>query len=441
MAQNPEGFDNFRPRNTDRDGSIEHTRFTGLNNRTPVERLLPKTLSSAMNVDLDEQGQVSRRPGFTAAYTGAGLHSLWSGGDYLLCVEGTQLKRLTVAPSGAITGAVLGSGFMPGKHLAYGLVNGEVYLSNGVMTGKVTTNGLVAWGVQTPAGQPALTADTVGGLHNGVYQVAVTFVTASGEESGAQVAQEIAIAEGGGILVTSIPQPTETSVTGIRIYVSPPNEDVLYLTAQLAVGVTATYVYRWDTGAPLQTMHLDKMPPSTSIANLGGRIYGALGNVLYWTEPLRYGLYHPAANWMQFPGAIKAIADVENGGLYVIGEKTWFLSGAEPDKFERTEVLGYGGPEQQILRVPREAFTKLDVGIADVPVWLSARGFHAGLPSGVVNLTEKEVVVDSYKRIAALYREQNGRRQVIATGANPERSAIAMGDNVVAQIRRNGVII
>ena len=441
MAQNPEGFDNFRPRNTDRDGSIEHTRFTGLNNRTPIERLLPKTLSSAVNVDLDEQGQVSRRPGFTATYTGAGLHSLWSGGGYMLCVEGTQLKRMTVTPSGAITGSVLGSGFMPGKHLAYDLVNNEVYLSNGIVTGRVTSAGLSAWGVQTPAGQPALTADTVGGLHNGVYQVAVTFVTTSGEESGARVPQEVVVSEGGGILVTSIPQPTETSVAGIRIYVSPPNEDVLYLTAKLAVGVTASYVYKWDTGMPLQTMHLDKAPPATSITHLGGRLYGALGNVLYWTEPLRYGLYHPANNWMSFPSNIKAIAAVEGAGLYVIGDKTWFLSGTEPDKFEQTEVLSYGGPEQHSLRVPREAFTALNIDIADVPVWLSDRGFHAGLPSGVVNLTEKEVVVDSYKRIAALYREQNGRRQVIATGANPERSSIAMGDNVVAQIRRNGVIL
>lgn len=441
MAQNPEGFDNFRPRNTDRDGSIEHTRFTGLNNRTPVERLLPKTLSSAVNVDLDDQGHISRRPGFTTAYTGADLHSLWSGGDYMLCVEGTQLKRLTVTPAGTITASVLGSGFMPGKHLAYDLVNNEAYLSNGVVTGKVTADGLVPWGVQTPARQPALAADTVGGLHAGTYQVAVTFVADTGEESGSPAPQEIAIAEGGGILLSLLPQPTEANIYAVRIYVSPPNEDVLYHASEVAAGTSSAYVYRWDTGMPLQTLHLDKMPPATSIAHLGGRIYGALGNALYWSEPLRYGLYRPSRNWMPFSGNIKAIAAVEGAGLYVIGDKTWFLSGTEPDKFEQTEVLSYGGPEQHVLRVPREAFTALNIDIADVPVWLSDRGFHAGLPSGVVNLTEKEVVVDSYKRIAALYREQNGRRQVIATGANPERSSIAMGDNVVAQIRRNGVIL
>lgn len=139
----------------------------------------------------------------------------------MLCVEGTQLKRLTVTPAGTITASVLGSGFMPGKHLAYDLVNNEAYLSNGVVTGKVTADGLVPWGVQTPARQPALAADTVGGLHAGTYQVAVTFVADTGEESGSPAPQEIAIAEGGGILLSLLRSPqrptsTQSASTSVR---------------------------------------------------------------------------------------------------------------------------------------------------------------------------------------------------------------------------------
>lgn len=74
-------------------------------------------------------------------------------------------------------------------------------------------------------------------------------------------------------------------------------------------------------------------------------------------------------------------------------------------------------------------------------MWLSERGFHAGLPGGVLNLTERKAVVDSYQRIAALYRERNGRRQVIVTGANPGGSSLSMGDHVTAEVRRNGVVI
>lgn len=424
------------------DEKVEHKGFRTLNNLDPVERLKADELSQAVNVDLDKDGAVRRREGFTEVYSGTDVHSLWAGGEYLLCVEGTQLKRLTVNVDGTLSATAIGSGFMPGRPLAYEHMNGDVYLSNGLVTGLVTGGALIPWGVQTPSRQPALSADSIGGLDAGAYQVAVTFVSSRGEESGSPAPQVIEIPQGGGISLTLLPIPTEANVTTIRIYVSPPNEDVLYLADEVPAGTTSALVYRWDTGMPLETLLLDKMPPGIAISRLGGRLYTALGNVLYWSEPLRYGLYQPARNWMPFPGGdIAAIGAVEGGGLYVVGDKTWFLSGTDPAAFVQAEVLGYGGPKQQMLRVPREAFTGIDIAVADVPVWLSARGFHAGLPGGVVNLTERQAVVDSYQRIAALYRERNGRRQVVATGANPQQSSFAIGDRVIAEVRRNGILI
>ena len=415
--------------------------FRGLNNLDPVERLKPDALRDALNVDIDADGRVSRREGFAQVYSGGDIHSLW-GGNILLCVEGADLKRLTVNADGTLSAAVLGSGFIPGRPVAYDMLGDEVFLSNGVITGKVKNGALIPWGVQTPQRQPALTADTVGGLDAGAYLVAVTFVSNSGEESGSPAPQKIDIPAGGGIALSLLPTPTEANITTIRLYVSPPNEDVLYLADEVPAGATSALIYKWDTGMQAQTLLLDKMPPSVSIAHVGGRIYGILGNVLYWSEPLRYGLYRPARNWMLFPGGdLRAIGGVEGAGLYVVGDKTWFLSGTDPSSFTQTEVLGYGGPRQQMLRVPREAFTSLNISVADVPVWLSERGFHAGLPEGVVNLTERQAVVDSYQRIASLYRERHGRRQVMATGANPMKSKFAIGDSVIAEVRRNGVII
>lgn len=428
--------------NADQDGTVQYAGFSGRNNLDPIERLKPDQLATAVNVDIDADGQVKRREGFSSVYSGANLHSLWAGGDYLLCVEGQELKRLTVNADGTLSAATLAGGFMPGRPLAYEMVNGDVYLSNGVITGKVAAGALVPWGVQTPARQPALAADSVGGLDAGAYQVAVTFVSATGEESGSPAPQTIDIPQGGGILLSLLPAPTEANVESTRIYVSPPNEDALYLAAEIPAGTPNAYVYKWDTGMPLQTLLLDKMPPSVSITRLGGRLYGAWGNVLYWTEPLRYGLYRPAQNWRPFPGGdLRAIGAVEGAGLYVVGDKTWFLSGTDPAAATLTEVLSYGGPRQHMLRVPREAFTGVEITVADVPVWLSERGFHAGLPGGVLNLTERKAVVDSYQRIAALYRERNGRRQVIVTGANPGGSSLSMGDHVTAEVRRNGVVI
>lgn len=416
--------------------------FLGINNLDPVERLKPDALRDALNVDIDKDGRISRREGFAQVYSGGDIHSLWGNGSILLCVEGSSIKRLRVNADGTLSASTLGGGFVPGRAVAYDSLAGEVFLSNGVITGKIRDGVLIPWGVQTPQRQPALTVDTVGGLAAGAYLVAVTFVSNTGEESGSPSPQKIDIPAGGGIRLSLLPTPTEANITRLRLYVSPPNDEVLFLASEVAAGTSSALIYRWDTGMPAQTLLLDKMPPSVSIAHLGGRIYGILGNMLYWSEPLRYGLYRPARNWMPFPGGdLRAIGGVEGAGLYVVGDKTWFLSGTDPAAFTQAEVLGYGGPRQQMLRVPREAFTSMAISAADVPVWLSDRGFHAGLPEGVVNLTERQAVVDSYQRIASLYRERHGRRQVMATGANPTGSKLAFGDSVVVEVRRNGVII
>lgn len=430
-----------RPENSDSDGSVEIDGFSGLNNRDPIQRSGLKSLRAAINVDLDADGHVTRRPGFAQAYSGAALHSLWGGDDYLLCVEGSALKRLTENPDGTLSAASIGSGFVPNRPVCYEQINGDVYLSNGQATGKVVAGSLLPWGVQTPGRQPTLAADAVGGLHAGTYQVAVTFVSNSGEESGSQAPQPVEVAEGGGILLSGLPQATEANVTRLRIYVSPPNEDVLYLASELAAGSNTAYIHKWDTGYPLKTAFLDKFPPCVSIARIGGRVVGVSGNVLYWSDSLRFGLYHTARNWMPFPANCRLVAAVENIGLYVVTEdRTYFLAGVDPEQWALTEVLAYGAPAQQVLQVPREAFN-MDIPVSRVPVWLSTRGFHAGLPGGIVNLTEKQVVVDSYERITALYREQSGIKQVIAVGANGRTPRFAVGDSVAAEIRRNGVTV
>ena len=184
----------------------------GVNNVAAETKLKRTELREAENVDIDKDGTTRRRGGADQVRAATRTHSLFCapGMDFMLGVENGVLKSYDAA----LMPTTLRSGLNAGLPLSYVVVDENVYYVNEQTTGKVTFDGVHSTlGVESPSGQPLLAeSTTAGGLHAGTYQVAVTFVTASGEESGSTLASYIDVDTGSGIQLTAVPQPLGSGV-------------------------------------------------------------------------------------------------------------------------------------------------------------------------------------------------------------------------------------
>jgi hypothetical protein len=123
--------------------SIVFAQFDGLRNTILRERLKPTELEAAVNVDLDDAGQVRRRRGFTKVGTG-NYHSLYSDSSGLcLVIKDNTLSLLY--PNYSTEALLPGVG---SEHLDYVRVGDVVYFSSAATSGKydVVTRQVSAWG-------------------------------------------------------------------------------------------------------------------------------------------------------------------------------------------------------------------------------------------------------------------------------------------------------
>lgn len=410
----------------------------GINNIDRVDSIAPDELREASNVDIDRYGKVSRRTGYSQIVAGTGARSIWSNGKILLYADGTDLIRIHPEQNNATT--VLDSRFTPGESVCYLDVNGDVYYSDGLVTGKLNQNsGLSTWGVEQPSGQPLVVPSATGGLDEGVYQVVVTYISDTGEESGTSGGIKATVPAGGGISLMSIPQPVSNNVTHVGIYATKANGDTFYLYETIAVGVTSRTISATSTwGRTLETQFMSKMPPAELLAFYNGRIYSAKGNIVTFSEPLRYGLYKPSRNIFVYPSEVTVIAPVADG-IFIVADRTYFLQGGDPSVMQQVEKLEYGAIKGSSLVLPVSA-TGTD---EPVVAWWSSKGLVYGRNGGSVeNVMEKRVAVDEYVNGALLYREEDGIRQILSLmNEKPSDNSLKVSDRATAEIRRNGITI
>lgn len=119
--------------------SIVLSSFQGVKNTISEERLKTGELSTAVNVDLDDAGQIRRRRGYRKL-DDAVYHSAYSAGDCTFVAKNGVLGTLT--PDYSFT-ALVEVGPEP---VAYTTVADTAYFSSSVTSGKVTRGVLSPWG-------------------------------------------------------------------------------------------------------------------------------------------------------------------------------------------------------------------------------------------------------------------------------------------------------
>ena len=212
---------------------------------------------------------------------------------------------------------------------------------------------------------------------------------------------ECYIAEGGNLYRLGSDLATLTGVrdgmSGNRIaYVSTPLG--IYYQNGFDIGILRQGVsYLWGKSVyvgPETLRHLTGPPVGLHIELSGGYMLIARGDVLWWSQPFAYGLYHMAKDYLPFPSRIRMVKAVD-GGVYVSDEKRiYFLAGKNPEEWSLKEKA-HGNPalewSDECALVPGETLG-LDDTDALCALWVATDGACYGTPDGnVESLNNKKI--------------------------------------------------
>lgn len=387
--------------------------WLGMNNRLPDTRLSSEDgafLRNAVNVDLSAAGTARRRAGTTRVTPGADCHSLWSDGAALYFVDYDTLYR---------DGAPLATGLPPWQRLSYTTTPRGAVCSNGATMRWL--DGFTPFGTEPPRYAPLLSASPGGSLPRGVYQIALAAVGEDGELSGTTVPQAVDVPADGLLELSSLP-----AAQTVVVYMTPPNGDVLFAAAtvqQASLVFSALPAF----GARCQTLLLRPMPAGQIVRHHNGRLLSAKDNTLYYSEPYALTLHNPQRGYVSFPAPITLVEPCGDS-VFVAADKTYYLRG-EISQAVLDEVLPYRAVAGTGSTVPHSKEVW----------WMSERGMVLGTPDGQVqNLQDKNVAVDPATVGAALYRERDGVRQMLASLFNAQQTVAAARTFMDAEIVRQG---
>jgi hypothetical protein len=361
--------------------------FMGIRSDVKPERMTPGDLLEAINVRFDKTGQMFRRDGSQRQQVGT-AHSAWGDGDVALVVFNNVLSR--VNPDMTLTS--LQTGMRPSAVVNYERVNGLVYWSNGFQNGVIDpgNNTVRSWGMAVPA-----TPDyslVAGNMPAGLYQFAITYMRADGQESGASETVLVDVPAGGGLYI-SAPITTDPDVIRVVLYLSAPGGQTLYRAAMLAPGEVGGYQGNTlELNAPLLTQFMTPPPPAQALGWMNGRMWLGVDEAIFPSAPFSMELFN-LMDYLPVDGRVTLIAPQREGwGMWVGTDKgLYYLMGKDPKDMEvkkQSEAPVIAGT---LVYVPGDKFGDGQFQGVDVPVWASRDGLCAGLPSPegkVLMLTE-----------------------------------------------------
>lgn len=418
---------------------ITVTQFTGITNLGEETAQKLGVLREAENVDVLKEQKLRLRHGSTEALALDGCHSLWCSDGLPFALFGCDDTIKAFFADYSAQDVV--TPITKNRTISFDLINDRIYWANGLESGMITM-GLDAleWGLDGPTSTPECDADAAGGMDAGIHQVACTFKDTLGRESGTGIAQPTTVVQGGGVMLTNIPQPADpVAVPTICIYVTQANGDILYKHVDVPAGTVQYLVGKPRKGPKLETQLLVKMPPGHIVRHLNGRQLVARGKELLFSPALRYGMVDPVRGRIGFDTRLSLVAPVgdsaDGAGAFVAsGPRTYFLTSNDAASFSQRIAYPYGAVPGTCVYVAGNV-----VGLESpipVPVWLASNGqYCVGVPGGgVLALKTKDAVTDIGTRGASLFREFGGHRHIITSLVDAQPPALRLGDKVTTRV-------
>jgi len=157
---------------------------------------------------------------------------------------------------------------------------------------------------------------------------------------------------------------------------------------------------RYYTGPPDGISHLEMF---------ASRIFAAVEDTLWRSQPNDYGLFRQGTDYNQFPSRIKMVRAVADGMFVSDESRTYFLSGRNPEEFDRKVVMECPAMEFSDMTDLVEPQVLGMQEIEPFAVWVSARGLVYGSPRGQIMLpTEQKISIPAgFNKGASLFMGDN----------------------------------
>lgn len=332
----------------------------------------------AVNVDLTPAGKAELRPG-RRLVTATPYRNLWQSPLHrdTFGTLGDQWQKVDPATWAGESLATIGEG--PVSHavlnnLVCAAGPAGIFAYDGAQAQRLT--------LDTPAAPLVLVGD--GSLPEGAYGVAVAWLRGS-LESAPSAITTVHVPASGALEIT-LPLCLDTTVTGVRLYLTRPNGGELAREQDYALDA-ATIMVRVPPklGAPAQFQHLSPMPTGLYLAYWRGRLLTAKANVLRFSEALAYHLHNERHGFVQMPQRITFVQPVDGGIWIGQVDHVAFLSGSSPDQLSVMRKTARAPVPGSAILVDADTIGgELSQGGGATAIWLAENGYVAGTGSGQV---------------------------------------------------------
>lgn len=376
------------------------------------------TVRSATNTDLANNGAFSRRAGFSTVAAGSGYTNLYTDAKGTLVGQGTSLYAIN--PTTYATALMCDMGAE--APIDFAQYNGHLYICGPRALWWIPSNESTPRPVGVPTGTlPNVASSNAGTLIPGNYAVAISRVDDRGEESPIKLLGTFALVAG--LTLTNL---TVTSGWRYRLYISPTDGDALYLADEWDALLSTHTATVTPNGAPCGNLHLAPMPYGDFVRAEKGRMYVAVGDTLWFSEPLRPHLTDPRHNFVRFVGNIRFIETMQGGVFVGDSRGVWWLSGEDPSKFTLRGASDHTAVKRSSLVVPTSVLgARFRAAEGTAAVWLSTAGYMVGSESGEVTpLHPDRVRLSGSLEGKSVFIVRNGIRQVITLTAAPTTTPI-----------------
>lgn len=375
----------------------------GANNIAQADRLPDGFVRELVNLDPTVGGKLETRAGFTKVIPGTNVRAAFGLGNSVVVVDGADLLVYSADSDSQVqAGTVAASGPIAGAEL-----NAQLYLSTANDSLRFDGQAIKQWAVPAPI--YSITTEA-GSLPGGIYKFAVTAYCDDGEESGAN---PLIISLSGSQAV----RLTCADSRKLKVYASACNGATLYAQGFIYTG---SFVVSGvdDSHEQLTTEFMEPLPAAEQLAAHKSMLFAASGKVVRHTRPFMPHLHDPSRDFFQYPSDVSVMASTD-GGLYVVADKTYFVTGIGTPDFNQSEVLAVGAVAGSAVSLP-------DGSVA----WFTQYGLAIGNSQGQVLLPNKPNYAPSLAADgAAGYLEHNGLPMVVTTmRGKTNDSRLAAGD-------------
>jgi len=367
--------------------------FTGVNNQTSADAMVPADLAACVNFDVNDAGALESRPGLASVWTGTDAHSLHGHDGALFFRAADKLYRLAGG-----TAAVVDTG-LDGATCFASAPQGLFY-SDGQRCRVYAGGAAAPWGLPPPSfsvsGAPGTSLVTAVYLRDGM-------------ESGAATP-----AAAGDTAVVDIPAHPEA--THKVVYLSKPGGTVLYRAAVVPVGHgPVTVNASMATGPALETLHKTPPPGHEVSAVWNGRALVGAGRFLLYSDPFRFDLFDPLRQAVPFPSDVTLLVAVSPQALIVGTDSAIYrLTGADIGAASISQIADFGAVRGAGVRVDASVFP--DAGQSVGVVFAAHGGFcFAGADGGVANLSGARFRPGRFISGSAAFSRKPGNHSVVFT--------------------------